>query len=336
MPIFSTTFDSGAPSEFTGVTSTELSQGFAGYGLAGRFLRNAAASPATPTTLTLTGLPPHTSVDIGFFLATIDSWDGGPCHAGPDSFNVRIDGTTRFSRVFENSFCGAQNYVVPPDVTLARHLNLGFSGPGSYYTDSVYNMGFDPIFQNIPHTGSTLTIEWFASGPVWQGWTDESWALDNVEVFLGGVTTNTAPVADAGGPYQVDEGALATLDGSASSDADVDALTYDWDLDLDGAFDDATGVGPTLSRDDGPASVTVRLRVTDPDGLSSTDEATVNVANVAPTATLSAPASVLEGGSYTISLGGSTDPSTADSAALQFAFYCGLGAGYGSFGTATF
>ena len=56
-------------------------------------------------------------------------------------------------------------------------------------------MGLDPVFQNIPHTANTLTVEWFASGAGWQGdnltfggTQDESWAIDNVRVDLNGVT----------------------------------------------------------------------------------------------------------------------------------------------------
>ncbi len=39
---------------------------------------------------------------------------------------------------------------------------------------------------------------------------------------------NRAPVADAGVDQMVDEGAPASLDGSASSDPDADPLTYEW------------------------------------------------------------------------------------------------------------
>ncbi|MEW5990518.1 MAG: PKD domain-containing protein [Chloroflexota bacterium] len=333
-PYYSTNFDLGAPPEFSGVTTTEGVQGYAGYGFGGLFLRNGAV-PAQPTTLTLTGLPEHTSVDLAFVLAIIDSWDGNFCGAGPDRLTIRIDGVAVFSEVFENSNCGFQTYVPSANVTLARRLSLGFAPTGSYYADSAYNIGFDPAFRAIPHTGEILTIEFLASG-VLQGIGDESWAIDNLEVFLNGVPdSNVAPTAEAGGPYAVVEGQSVTLDGSASSDPDGDPLAYAWDLDLDGDFDDATGATASLTPDDGPTSLIVRLRVSDPAGVSSTDEATIDVGNAPPTAVLTAPVSVPEGGPYTIALGGASDPSAADSADLEYAFDCGLGADYGPFGTST-
>lgn len=331
-PIFSTDFNGTVPSQFSGVTTTEPVQGYVGYGFGGSFLRNADATHST--SLTLTGLPAHTGVDLVFLLAIIDSWDGNLCGAGPDTFRVRIDGTLLFSKVFQNSFCGTQTYVPPVNVELARHLSLGFVPSGSYYADSAYNMGFDPVFQGIPHTGATLTIEWSSThvGIATAG--DESWGIDNLDVFLIGVT-GTAPVADAGGPYTANEGTPVQLDGSTSSDPDGDTLEYAWDLDLDGAYDDATGPSPSITPDDGPATLTVRLRVTDPGGASSTDAATISVANVNPTASLSTPATAPEGGIFTVVLGGAADASSADATALEYAFDCGLGAGYGTFSSAT-
>ena len=66
-----------------------------------------------------------------------------------------------------------------------------------------------------------------------------------------------------------------TFDGTASSDPDGDALTYAWDLDGDGAFDDAST--ETASRTyptDG--NVSVRLQVTDPSGASHVSPATTD------------------------------------------------------------
>ena len=71
----------------------------------------------------------------------------------------------------------------------------------------------------------------------------------------GGVTTadisltinNLAPAADAGGSYTIEEGNGLSLNASASTDPGNDSLTYSWDLDNDGQYDDATGSEPTVS-----------------------------------------------------------------------------------------
>src|SRR5207244_6840017 len=79
-------------------------------------------------------------------------------------------------------------------------------------------------------------------------------------------------------------------------------------------------------------SYLVTVAVTDEDGGSGQNSFAVNVANVAPTATFNAPASVNEGGLINLSLTNPTDPSSADtSAGFTYAFDGGDGAGYGSF-----
>jgi len=202
---YSTDFDSGAPAEFSsGYTNTESVQGYSGLGpggdqFSGKFLRNPTV-PGQATILELTGLPPHSGVDIEFLLAIIDSWDDGVCNvspqAAPDYFNVKVDGNLIFSETFENA-CGTQVYHNFVDgIALSRHANLGFNQGQPYWTDSAYNIGADPTFQNIPHTSPTLKIEWYADGAGWQGGTiggnqndaanDESWAIDNVRINLVG------------------------------------------------------------------------------------------------------------------------------------------------------
>ena len=68
-------------------------------------------------------------------------------------------------------------------------------------------------------------------------------------------------LADAGGPYVFNEGDIVTLDGSGSSHPDGEIVLYEWDLDDDGQFDDATGVAPSFLMED-DASLTIHLRVT--------------------------------------------------------------------------
>ena len=147
-----------------------------------------------------------------------------------------------------------------------------------------------------------------------------------------GIDFNHAPTADAGGPYTVAEGSTVTVSAS-SDDADGDTLTYAWDLDNDGEFDDATGQSASFSAAtiDGPATRTIRVRVSDGEVLT-VDEATVTVTNVAPTATFNAPASVFAGFPFTLSLTNATDAAPADRPGLTYAFDCGDGSGYGAFG----
>ncbi|MEZ6127960.1 MAG: Calx-beta domain-containing protein [Planctomycetaceae bacterium] len=108
---------------------------------------------------------------------------------------------------------------------------------------------------------------------------------DGNDVTLERAIGNTAPIADAGGPYVVNEGSEVTLNASGSSDAqDADSnLTFEWDLDGDGQFDDAIGITTTFTALDGPAIQSVGLRVTDSGGLFSTTSADITVNNVAPT-----------------------------------------------------
>ena len=104
-----------------------------------------------------------------------------------------------------------------------------------------------------------------------------------------GLVPNAPPTVDAGGPYSVDEGGSVTLS-ATGSDPNGDSLTYAWDLDNNGSFETS---GQSVSFDasllDGPSSYTVQAKATDPLGLFAIASATVDVVNVAPTATSLAP-----------------------------------------------
>ena len=119
--------------------------------------------------------------------------------------------------------------------------------------------------------------------------------------------TNTAPTVDAGGPYTVAEGDNVELSIASSFDVDGDPLTFKWDLNNDGLFE-ASGPTQNFTGINGPENLTVTVRVSD-GTLTSTDSATVNVTNVAPTISkpFISPTSAVEGESVTVS-GKFTDP----------------------------
>jgi VCBS repeat-containing protein len=142
---------------------------------------------------------------------------------------------------------------------------------------------------------------------------------------------NHAPTANAGTSYSGNEGAGIALSNATASDADGDTLTYMWSVDSSlCSFSGETELNPTLTCHDNSASTPFQVTLTVNDGTeSSTSTADVTVANIAPAATLGAPASVDEGGSINLSLIAPSDPSTVDSTAgFQYAFDCGDGAGY--------
>jgi len=93
------------------------------------------------------------------------------------------------------------------------------------------------------------------------------------------------PTADAGGPYFTPEGTNVALDGTNSTDHPIGGtgLTYAWDLDNDGQYDDAVGATPIFNLVGQDGVYPVGLEVTAIDGgFTDTDTTTVTVTNVAP------------------------------------------------------
>jgi glucose/arabinose dehydrogenase len=144
------------------------------------------------------------------------------------------------------------------------------------------------------------------------------------KLVVGGA--NRAPVAVA--TFQnVTTGFPLTVnfDGRGSYDPDGSVLTYAWDLDNDGAFDDSTSATPTVTYTT-PADITARLRVADSGGLTGTTSIIVNVLNLAPVPTINAPLSSLRwkvGDTINFS-GSATDPEDGALAASKLSWTLNL------------
>jgi hypothetical protein len=89
------------------------------------------------------------------------------------------------------------------------------------------------------------------------------------------------PVANAGGPYTGLEAQAVSLAASASDPNGGPIIAYDWDLDNDGQFDDATGATASASWGD-EGVYTIGVRATDSSNLTGTATTTVTISNVTP------------------------------------------------------
>jgi hypothetical protein len=111
--------------------------------------------------------------------------------------------------------------------------------------------------------------------------------------YLGGNNPPTA-VATAN-PTSGPAPLTVQFNGSGSSDPDGDALSYAWDLDGDGAYDDSTAANPSFTYATA-GTYTARLRVTDARGASSLSAPitiTVGAGNTPPTPVIDTPTSSL-------------------------------------------
>ncbi len=132
---------------------------------------------------------------------------------------------------------------------------------------------------------------------------------------------NSPPVANAGPDQSAHVGDTTQLDGSGSTDADGDALTFSWSLNARPAqsaavLQQADTTSPSLSIDK-PGTYVAQLIVRDGKADSAPDTVSVSTMNSAPVARISAPATVKWRTDIALDGSGSTD---ADGDALAFSW----------------
>jgi low density lipoprotein receptor-related protein 5/6 len=127
------------------------------------------------------------------------------------------------------------------------------------------------------------------------------------------VLENTRPMANSGGAYTMNEGASIILDATGSTDTEGGTLTYAWDLDNDGNYDNATGGTPNIDWAtlsglgvlDGVNDIAVEVS----DGfVTGTAATTLTIANLPPNANTGGPYAIDEGMSLVLDASGTTDP----------------------------
>jgi hypothetical protein len=216
------------------------------------------------------------------------------------------------------------------DAVMYEYRWLVDTGTGFYVDDEFAGRG--------DHTGNTV--------PAADTQTGDRWMVEVIAVDAYGAKSSASEIEFATivascntppeltldtDPVEVDEGQTAYNDGMVT-DAEGDTVA------LTASAGTVTNNGDgtwswSFQADDGPAdSQTVWIYADDSNGGTAEISFDLTVNNVAPTATFNVPASVDEGSDFSLSLTAAYDPSTADMSSLQYAFDCGDGSGYGSYG----
>ena len=166
--------------------------------------------------------------------------------------------------------------------------------------------GTVPMPSFVAPTGAAVTGSYLFNLTVTDIWNASSY--DWVDVTI----SNRAPIADAGlDQFVTGQGATYLLDGTGSSDPDLESVTYSWAF-VSGPVPVAVN-NPTLVVADffaPTAGVYVfDLSVSDPDAVASVDSVSVTVSNAPPVAAIAVtPLTVRVGEQAEITANGSVDP----------------------------
>ncbi len=290
---------------------------------------------------------------------------GSACGAGDDDVTTgqgncnqsRVNGATALTQWLATDPTGSGD----PDFLIIGDLNAyaeedpitAIESAGytnlieSFMGSSAYSFTFDGQSGYLDHALATASLASQVTGVTeWHINADEPSVLDYNTEFksqdlytptpyrsadhdpvLVGLELNMPPTVGAGGFYSVAEGGNAGLTASGS-DPEGGTLAYAWDLDDDGTFETA-GQTATFSAAglDGPGSAVVKVRATDPGGLTAVESATIAILNAPPVvATPSTSPAPSTPGQAVVAAATFADPGPADG---PFACSVDYGAGAG-------
>jgi len=257
--------------------------------------------------VTGTATPTHTYGDNGIYTVTLTVTDNN------DAISTAAT-TAAIANVAPAVNAGPDMEDVPIGSTVS--FNGSFTDPGTLDTHTIaWNFG-----DGTPTVTGTLTPSHaYTSGgdyTVTLTVTDDD---GGIGTDIAAINVNVPPVANPGGPYTGNEGSPITFNGSGSYDPDGTIVSYEWDLDNDGEYDDASGATPSFTWDDDYSS-TIGLRVTDDTGEAVTAATTVTVNNIAPTVDAGANVDYVLAGSPVNFSGSFTDPGAGDTHTVEWNF----------------
>ena len=228
-------------------------------------------------------------------------------------------------------------YTDPSAADLAKGLHFAYD----FNDDGSLDLG-DGTYLGSGGATASLPASLFPDGGAGQHVAVRVYVIDRDGGRTSAVSTvrvaNAPPTGFPANGGNVPEGGTATVSLTGVSDVSSADTTfgfkYSFDFNDDGVYEIVDAINPVRTTPDkytvsvppqytadGPATRSVRIRVTDKDGGSSNYRTTFQVGNVSPTASLFSPAAVDEGSAGQVTFSGASDPSAADTAAgFRYAF----------------
>jgi len=146
-------------------------------GWSGNYAVNrSTGDPASFTSLSLGGLPAHTSISASFILGFLESWDSRDGTVTPDNLEIWIDGVQVAQMTSNNASGTIMDFDGGTVIASGVQANSN-----TFFSDTLVNMSTAP-FLTFAHSASALTIDFRASGAGWQGGGDEAWGIDNIQL----------------------------------------------------------------------------------------------------------------------------------------------------------